>query len=83
MAEKEFKHEDPFELVQMYMDIPADDSFYQQMTTTFVEEYMRLGWSDEDIFGLFQDPYYRGTYDILQKNGAEFVKNIIHEVRHG
>jgi hypothetical protein len=83
MAEKEFEHEDPFELVQMYLDIPADDSFYERMATTFVEEYMALGWNDFEILALFQDPYYRGTYDILQKKGETFVKNIIHEVRHG
>jgi hypothetical protein len=83
MAEKEFEHEDPFEFVRMVLDIPADDVFYAQMTRTFVEEYMLMGWSDEEILALFQDPFYQGTHDILVKKGETFVKNTISEVRHG
>ena len=83
-TEKEVEQEDPFALVQMYIDVPADETFYDQMARTFIEEYMMMGWADDDILGLFQDPYYRGTHDILQKKGEEFVKNIIQEVRnHG
>ena len=83
MAEKEFETEDPFEFVQMYLDVPADEHFYDQMARTFIEEYMTLGWADEDILSLFHEPFYRGTYDIWQTKGEEFVKNLIHEVRHG
>jgi hypothetical protein len=80
---KEFEHGDPFQMVQMFLDVPADDNFYDQMARTFVEEYMRMGWADDDILSLFHDPYYRGTHDILKKKGEAFVKEIIHEVRHG
>ncbi len=80
---KEFEQEDPMAMVQMFLDAPADDSFYDQMARTFVEEYMRMGWSDEEIASLFHEPYYRGTYDIFRKKGEAFVKNLIHEVRNG
>lgn len=83
MAEKEFENEDPFEMVQMFVDAPADDSFFEQMATTFIEEYMMMGWSDFKILALFKDPHYRATHDILQKKGESFVKNLIQEVRHG
>ena len=83
MAEKNFEQEDPLEMVQMVLDVPADDSFYEKMTRTFVEEYMMMGWSDEDIFSLFQKPFYRGTHDILQRKGEAFVRNIIRGVRYG
>ena len=82
-TEKEFEQEDPFEMVQMFLDLPADGNFYDQMARTFIEEYMRMGWDNDEILALFQEPYYRGTYDILQKNGEEFVKNLIDEVRNG
>ncbi|MBI2082176.1 MAG: hypothetical protein HYT76_01270 [Deltaproteobacteria bacterium] len=75
--------EDPFEMVQQFIDVPADDRFYDQMARTFIEEYLMMGWSDEEIFSLFQEPFYRGTHDILQKKGEAFVKSLIHEVRHG
>ncbi len=67
----------------MFMDIPADENFYDQMARTFIEEYMMMGWADDEILALFHEPYYRGTYDILQKKGEEFVKNLIDEVRRG
>ncbi|MBI1909454.1 MAG: hypothetical protein HYS22_04730 [Deltaproteobacteria bacterium] len=83
MAEKEFETEDPFEMVQAFLEAPADDRFYEEMTRTFVEEYLMMGWDDEEVFSLFKDPFYRGTHDVLKKKGEEFVKNIIHEVRNG
>lgn len=83
MAEKEFEQDDPMAFVQMYLDTPADDAFYQDMAETFIEEYMMMGWSDEEIFHLFEDPFYRGTHEIWQRKGETFVKNLIREVRHG
>jgi hypothetical protein len=82
-TEKEFEQDDPFEMVQMFLDIPADDQFYEQMARTFIEEYMMMGWADDEILSLFQEPYYRGTHDVLVKKGEEFVKNLIREVRYG
>lgn len=67
----------------MYLDVPADEAFYEKMARTFVEEYMLMGWSDEEILSLFQEPFYKGTHDILKKQGEPFVKKIIAEVRHG
>ncbi len=83
MADKGFEKDDPLKMVQMFIDSPADDSFHEQMATTFIEEFMMMGWSDERIFSLFQDPQYRSTHDIFQKKGEEFVKKLIQEVRHG
>jgi len=82
-TEKEFEQEDPFELVQMYLDVPADDPFYDQMARTFIEEYMKMGWADDEILALFHEPFYRGTHDVLQKKGEDFVKDLIREVRRG
>ena len=70
-------------MVQMFLDIPANDQFYDRMARTFVEEYAMMGWSDDQILQLFRDPFYQGTYDIFKKMGEVFVKNIIDEVRHG
>lgn len=83
MTEKQFEQEDPFELVQMYLNVPADDSFYEGMARTFIEEYMKLGFSDEEIFYLFREPFYKATHDILGKKGEDFVRHLIGEVRNG
>ncbi len=82
-SSKKFEAEDPFEIVQSFLDVPADDSFYDQMTRTFIEEYMMMGWDDEQIFSLFEDPFYRGTHDILKRKGERFVKRLIGEIRNG
>ena len=80
---KEAEQEDPLALTQMFLDIPADDTFYQNMAETFVEEFMRLGWSDEKIFELFEDPFYKGSHEVFKIKGEQFVKNLIQEVRNG
>jgi hypothetical protein len=67
----------------MYVDAPADDSFYREMAITFIEEYMMMGWSDEAIFKIFEDPFYGSTYDIFRKKGGYFIRALIGEVRHG
>ena len=83
MAKKEFEKEDPFEMVQMFVDAPADDSFYEQMATTFIEEYMMFGWTDEEVLALFQDPYFQAPHGILEHKGEKYVKDLIAGVRHG
>lgn len=80
---KKHEAEDPFEMVQQFLDIPADDRFYREMARTFIEEYMMMGWTDDEIFSLFQDPFYRGTHEILEKRGEAYVRQIMGEVRNG
>lgn len=82
-SHKEFESEDPFERVQVFLDLPADDCFFEEMARTFIEEYMLLGWNDDEILEIFTDPFYYGTHHILQEKGEAFVKNLIQEVRHG
>ena len=81
MAEKAVEQQDPFALVQNFLDVPADDTFYRQMAQTFIEEYMLIGWSDEDIFGLFENPFYQSTHKILQTKGEEWVRKLIEQTR--
>ncbi len=83
MAEKEHEQGDPFEMVQMVLDAPADDDFYREMAQTFVEEYMMMGWTDEKLLSMFRDPFYQGPHSILQKKGELFVTQLIREVRNG
>lgn len=83
MAEKEFEQEDPFALVRMFTDAPADDVYWTSMARTFIEEFALMGWKDEDILGLFRDPFYRASHEIWKHNGEPFVRNLISEVRNG
>ena len=77
MAEKEFDADDPMELVGVAP--PGGD--IEQMAQCLVEEYIRDGWSDEDLLCLFRDSFYRATYRIYQEKGEEYVLALIGKVR--
>ncbi|MCH8192598.1 MAG: hypothetical protein IIA65_01110 [Planctomycetes bacterium] len=80
---KEFEEKDPLEVVSVFMDVPSEEASYLEMTRTFVEEYMLMGWSDDAIFELFQNPFYKATHNILQFKGEAYVKTILKEIRNG
>ncbi len=81
--DKEFDADDPMALVPAVMDVPMDEASYRQMAETFVEEYMLLGYSDEKIVGLFRNPFYRATHEILKTKGEAYVMDLIEEIRNG
>lgn len=53
----------------------------ETMAQCLVEEYMFLGWSDEEILSLFLNPCFRSTHNIYRSKGEEFVRSLIQEVR--
>lgn len=75
MAEKEFEHDDPMELVGSVL--PLGDSDLEAMGLTFVEELARMDWSQEEILTIFSDPFYRGPHTVYRARGAEYVKQLI------
>ena len=77
MAEKDSDADDPMELVGVAL--PGGD--LDQMAECFVEEYIRDGWDDESLLGLFRDPFYRATYRICQEKGEEYVLALICRLR--
>ncbi len=81
--DREFDADDPLALVPAVMDMPMDEASYRQMAETFVEEYMLLGFSDEKIIGLFHNPFYRATHEILKSKGESYVTELIKGVRNG
>ena len=80
--DKEFSHNDPMALMPAVMDMPMDEASYRRMAETFVEEYMLLGFSDKDIAGLFRNPFFRATHEILKIKGESYVMELIKEVRN-
>jgi hypothetical protein len=80
---KAFEEKDPLEMVAVQLDVPSEDACMLEMARTFVEEYMLMGWSDEAIFELFQNPFYKATHNILRLKGEEYVKTILKEIRNG
>ena len=66
-------------------EIPVDDpdAYYRRMAMTFVEEYLMMGWDEEAIFRLFQDPFYQAPHLVYRHRGEDYVKTLIQGVRNG
>ncbi len=69
--------EDPQELVGVV--VPEGDE--DEMARVFVEEYVRIGCADEDLWRMFRSSFYAGLHRILQKRGEPYVAALIEEVR--
>ena len=69
--------EDPQELVGVF--VPEGDE--DEMACTFVEEFVRTGASDEDLWRMFRNPFYAGLNRILDRRGEPYVAAVIEEVR--
>lgn len=79
MAEKKFESSDPMELVGTLCE-GGDESSMDEMACVFVEELARMGWSREQIFGVFQDPFYRGPHTVLRSKGPAYVNALLDQI---
>jgi hypothetical protein len=46
-----------------------------------VEEYVRMGFSDEQLMGLFRSSFFAGTHALYHARGDEWVRQLIERVR--
>jgi hypothetical protein len=81
MPKNEFEQEDPFALVGMVLPGEQDTAAFELMGRCFIEEFVRMGWSDPHMLLLFQDPFYRGPHAVYQAKGDAFVRQLIMQVR--
>ena len=80
MVSKALEPDDPFEL--MGVILPAqDETSLREMAMCFVEEFLRDGWSDEQLRAMFKNPFYRGPYLVWREKGDAYVEAVIQEVR--
>ena len=70
MPKDEFDPEDPMELVGV--GGPAVDD--REMVLAVVDEYVRMGFSADEIIALFRDPCYSMTHRIWMENGEDYVR---------
>ncbi len=78
MPKDEFDFEDPFELNGMAFMTHEDTT--NDMAETFIEEFMRMGYSHKQILALFRNPHYLGPNMALEKRGEPFIRDLIAEV---
>lgn len=82
MAEKEFDHADPFTLNGTVLTLPPEEAkaAEEEMAACFIEEYLRLGYTEEKILEFFNSPFYRGTFEIRKTRGEKFVREMIRRI---
>ena len=67
MPKDEFDFEDPFELNGMAFLTHEDTT--NDMAECFIEEFMRMGYSHQQVLALFRNPHYLGR-TWLSRNAA-------------
>ena len=80
MPAKEPEPDDPLELTGVMLAVP-DETSLKDMAACFVEEFLRDGWSDEQLRAMFRNPHYRGPYLVWRTMGDAYVDAVIQEVR--
>ena len=79
---KEPEPDDPLELTGVVLAVP-DETSLKEMAACFVEEFLRDGWSDEQLRAMFRNPRYRGPYLVWRQMGDAYVDAVIQDVRGG
>ena len=77
---KTFEPEDPMELVGVSFEQEPGDEALDEMACSIVEEYMRMGWTGENILRLFHNPAFKLTHNILQQRGESYVRRLVDSV---
>jgi hypothetical protein len=75
MPYDEFVEEDPLELVGMAL--PGEPGQLEAMAEIMVEEYVRLGWGERRLMGLFTSPVYLATHRVYREKGEAYVRELI------
>ena len=78
MPRNEFDIEDPLGLNGVALVTEQDTT--DAMCECFVEEFMRMGYSPEQVLALFRNAEYLGLYLVLEKRGEQFVRGRVAEV---
>ncbi len=78
MPKDEFDFEDPFELNGMAFLSHEDTT--NDMAECFTEEFMRMGYTHQQVLALFRNPHYLGPHMAFEKRGEPFIRDLIADV---
>ncbi len=77
MPKDEFEDDDPMELV----GVALPDGDTDELASAIVEEFIRMGLSNEELLALFHDPFYAGPHAIWKSRGDGYVRELIERGR--
>ena len=73
---KTFEPEDPFTPVGVGLEEDPDEEAFSDMAWAVVEEYVRMGWSGDQIRRLFHSPFSQMAHQILRVKGESFIEEL-------
>ncbi len=76
MPMKEPGSEDPMELVGVRLPV-KDDTAVKEMAECFIEEFIRMGHSVDEVFALFKNPFYAGPHEAYRNLGEDWISKMI------
>ena len=79
-TDNHIEHDDPYELVGVRFPLPEGVDADRVTAKCFVEEFALMGSSPAEVRRLFTDAHYRGSYDVAQRRGMDFIEELIAEV---
>jgi hypothetical protein len=57
--------------------LPGGPEAMREMAAVFADEFARLGYTERQVLGLFEDPFYAGAHAALRALGKEAVRAIV------
>ncbi len=76
MPMRETDADEPMELVGVCLPVP-DDQATRAMAECFVEEFVRLGHTADELMRMFQNPFYAGVHQAYQALGEAYIGELI------
>lgn len=77
MPQKAYEPDDPMAL----QGVSFSEGDLEEMAECLVEEYVRLGFSDQQLWGLFRSPFFAATHALYRARGEAWVQEVINRVR--
>ena len=75
---KRAEPDDPMELMGVAMPTgPDGDAALATMAESLADEFLRMGYSSEQVLQMFRDPFYRTTHAIWREWGEERVRAVV------
>jgi len=72
---------DPMALVGVAMPTGPDGAeAMTAMAESLADEFLRMGYSPEEVMQMFRDPFYRMTHAIWREWGEESVRGIVYKL---
>lgn len=78
MIKKEFEPDDPVEMIGVELPHQTEEQL-RDMALCFAEEFVREGWGEERLMGLFKNPFYHGPHLVWKQKGDDFCRCVILE----